>query len=136
MARKENKVDRYIRERIRQAREEADLSQGDLAQRVYKNRVTISDIERGRVGISGSDLFAFAQVLNKPINYFCPPFLLVTQDDVSPIEEELLIELRQLPETQQLMALEYIRQQRQIADRVSERQQSEAIQQALLAEEE
>jgi transcriptional regulator with XRE-family HTH domain len=49
-------LNRYIRERIHQSRLEANETQDDLAERPKKSRIPISDIDRGRVAVSTSDL--------------------------------------------------------------------------------
>src|SRR5687767_5610362 len=107
MAREENKASRYIRSRIFQAREEAGISQDELAHAIYKNRVTISDIERGRVGVDPVDLLHIAAKLQKPISYFFPEIRSINASgELSPVEEELLVVFRRLPDAQQFIALE------------------------------
>jgi len=128
---KNSKVDdvanRYIREKIRQARQEANESQDDLAQLLSKSRVTISDMERGRVAISASDLALISSILGKPISYFFPPQETYQKGDLTPTHEELLTMFDQLPETQQQIALEYIKQQVQIVQKVTERMSLDEI---------
>lgn len=122
---KNSKVDdvanRYIREKIRQARLEANESQDDLAQLLSKSRVTISDMERGRVAINASDLALISSILGKPISYFFPPQETYQKGDLTPIHEELLTMFDQLPELQQQIAIEYINQQLQLTQRAQER---------------
>lgn len=50
------KVNRYIRGQIRQVRTMAGESQNVMAKKLNKSRVTISDMERGRVTVSAEDL--------------------------------------------------------------------------------
>lgn len=56
--------------RIRAARSERGLTQKDLADHLEKTQATISDLERGKVQISASELYEIAAYLNKPIEYF------------------------------------------------------------------
>ena len=122
----EDKIDRYIRERIRQARTDANKTQDELAKAVYKNRVTISDIERGRVQVSASDLAFIAAELEKPISYFYPPVLGV-HGDFSPLEEELLAYFAKLDPPQQHISLEYVKQQVDATIRAYDRARADEI---------
>ncbi len=118
---RQSKIDdggnRYIREKIKQARHEADESQGDLAKALGKSRVTISDIERGRVSIGASDLGIIAAHYEKPISYFYPPRVVVKKDELDQLEEELIFLFSQLPEIQKRISLEYIKQQVDITNK-------------------
>jgi transcriptional regulator with XRE-family HTH domain len=67
-------ITNFIRQRVRSAREQNELSQDELARVIEKTNTTISDIERGKVGISTVDLALIAQHLGKPISYFFPAF--------------------------------------------------------------
>lgn len=51
-----------IAERVRLAREQAGLSQGQVARILEKHRPTISEIEAGRRRISAEELAAFARI--------------------------------------------------------------------------
>ena len=62
----------YIREHIKQARESKRMSQEELGKVIGKTNVTISDIERGKVGVSAVDLALIAKALNKPLSFFIP----------------------------------------------------------------
>lgn len=55
---------------IRAARSERGISQKDLADYLGKTQETISNLERGKVQVSASELYQIAQLLNKPIEYF------------------------------------------------------------------
>jgi transcriptional regulator with XRE-family HTH domain len=112
---------RYIREKVRQARTEANESQADLAKVFGKSRVTISDMERGRVSISASDLSLIAAHYNKPISYFYPPRVTINKEDLSHLAEELLFLFFQLPDTQKYIALEYVKSQVDITNRALKR---------------
>ncbi len=110
MGRREDRINKYIRERILQARREAKQTQEDLARELEKTRVAVSDLERGRVDVSASDLAIIAAHYGKPISYFFPPAVSV-QGELSALEQEILTNLAALPEPQQYIALEYVRQQ-------------------------
>jgi transcriptional regulator with XRE-family HTH domain len=59
-----------IVKRIKDARIERGKTQKDLADYLEKTSAAISDLERGKVQVSASDLYKIAQLLNKPIEYF------------------------------------------------------------------
>lgn len=124
----DDSANHYIREKIRQARTEANESQGDLAKALEKSRVTISDMERGRVVIGASDLGFIAAHYNKPISYFYPPRVKINKSELSPLEEELLFLFIQLPDTQKLIAIEYLKQQVEISNKASERERLQGSQ--------
>ncbi len=107
----DDKANQYIREKVKQARLEANETQDDLAQVLEKNRVAISDLERGRVAASAADLCFISAHYGKPISYFFPPQFTITSDDLSPFEQELIELIRRLEDTQKIISLEYIRQQ-------------------------
>lgn len=113
----ENKWDRFIGEKIKAAREERGMPQEELAKAVYKNRVTISDYERGRTEISAYDLMRIAQALGKPLMYFFPPLKGIREiqaNELTDRERELLQFFRQIQneEGEKLV----IQQARKIAD--------------------
>ena len=115
----DDEINRYIRERIHRVRLEANETQDDLAERLKKSRVSISDIERGRVTVSAADLALIANHYKKPISYFYPPVVIVNKDSLSPLEEELIFLFSQLPQTQQHITLEYTKQQFEITIKAS-----------------
>ena len=120
--RKEDKVNRFIRERIRLARTAANETQGDLAKELYKLRVAMSDLERGRVEVSAADLTSIAAHYDKTISFFYPPRVTVNKDQLSQLEEELISLFSQLPTTQQRIALEYVKQQLDITIKASDQE--------------
>jgi len=61
--------------KVRAARTEAGLLQGDLAKIVGRRQATISDIEHGKKEMGLSTLVLIAAALKKPITYFFPPDL-------------------------------------------------------------
>jgi transcriptional regulator with XRE-family HTH domain len=83
-------------ELIRKAREEAGLSQEQLAKDIYRRRLAVSEMENGKVEISAWTLPLLAAALNKPITYFFPSYILnqITPEKLSPIEQEILIHFR------------------------------------------
>jgi len=120
----DDELNRYIRERIRQVRIEANESQKDLARKLEKSRVAVSDMERGRVAASAADLALIAAWYEKPISYFYPPRVTVNKDQLSQLEEELIVLFSQLPVTQQHIALEYIKQQVDITIKAYDQEQN------------
>jgi len=56
--------------RAQAAREERGMSQEELARFIYRTRVTVSDMERGRVRVSTQDLALIGAGLEKPITHF------------------------------------------------------------------
>jgi len=61
--------------KVRQARKEAGLKQGELARMVGRRQATISDIEHGKKEMGLSTLVLIAAALEKPITYFFPDSL-------------------------------------------------------------
>ncbi len=120
-SRRNDKLNTYIRQRIKQARLEAGETQEDLAKKMEKTRVAISDLERGRVSVNSSDLGFIAAYYDKPISYFYPPRLKISKEDLSSMDEELLIIFWQLPEIQQHIAFEYVKQQLSVVNKAETR---------------
>lgn len=91
-----NKFTIYMGERIRTAREEAGLSQEELAKKVYLRRATLSDIENGKSEANTGTFVLLAYVLMKPLAYFLPPFMYdeLKKEDLSPAENEVITQLR------------------------------------------
>ena len=58
--------------RVRAARKEAGLLQGELAKMVRRRQATISDIEHGKKEMGLSTLVLIAAALEMPITYFFP----------------------------------------------------------------
>lgn len=113
MTKRQEQIAEFIREHIKQAREERNVSQDELSKAISKTNVTISDIERGKVGISAVDLALIAKALNKPISYFVPDYLHIR---IPPAElktnEQILIE--------EFRRLEYSELEKLILDFVSQ----------------
>lgn len=93
-----NKFTIYLGNQIQKARLEVGLSQEELSQYIYKRRATVSDIENGKGEVDASTLAILAHVLKKPFGYFYPPFLYreIKQEDLTPLENELLLQFRQI----------------------------------------
>jgi transcriptional regulator with XRE-family HTH domain len=93
---KPNKFTIEMGKLIQKAREEAGLSQEELAKVLYVRRPTISEIENGKSEISAGRLALLAGNLNKPISYFYPKWILrkITKEQLTPEEEEAVIQLR------------------------------------------
>ena len=114
---KNDKANTFIRERIKTARSEAKETQEILATALQKTRGAVSDLERGRVSVSAADLLIIARHFNKPINYFFPDNVKVSEGDLSPLDEELIKLFWELPEPQKHIALEYVRQQVEVINK-------------------
>ncbi len=95
---KPNKYTIVIGKQIQQARNDANLSQAELAKRIYCRRSTISDIETGKADVDAVTLALIAFILDKPIIYFFPGpvFLNLQFDELSEFERVLILQLRRL----------------------------------------
>ncbi len=93
---KPNKFTAAMGELIRKAREEAGLSQEELARYIYRRRATVTDLENGKHEPDASTLALLAAALEKPIQYFYPRHMWteIKPDTLSPKEKELLIHFR------------------------------------------
>ncbi len=82
----------------RTAREEAGLSQTELANLVYRRRSTISDLENGKSKVGITTLSLISVALDKPITYFIPPNIRakLKPDDLDTEELELIIQFRKI----------------------------------------
>lgn len=63
-------MNNQIVRRIKTTRKERKATQQDLADTLKKTAAAISDLERGKVQVSASDLYQIANFFNKPIEYF------------------------------------------------------------------
>lgn len=59
-----------LAERLRQAREAAGLSQGDVARELNLPRPAISQIENGNRRVEALELARFAKLYSRPLSYF------------------------------------------------------------------
>jgi transcriptional regulator with XRE-family HTH domain len=80
-------VESEIRGRIRRAREEAGLSQREVAEALGVAQVTVSDLERGRTRVSAADLARLATILGVGVAGFYPG---VEQGELTDAEQTLL----------------------------------------------
>ena len=98
---------------VRQAREDAGLSQARLGGMVYRRRATISDIENGKSELTVSSLALISAALDKPISYFFPWFVYdnLAPEDLNPAEQEVLKLFRKIrSEGLEQLAISQIRQ--------------------------
>jgi len=65
-------IAKFIASRIVEARERAGLTQEELGKAIDKTNVSVSDIERERVGVTAVDLALIAKELKQPLEYFYP----------------------------------------------------------------
>jgi transcriptional regulator with XRE-family HTH domain len=88
----------YMGTMIRQAREEMEMSQEELADRTFRRRLAVSEMENGKVTINAWTLLILADVLKKPLAYFFPPHLItdIPDNSLSPKEHELITYFRKI----------------------------------------
>lgn len=130
----EDKYNRYIREKIKEARKEKNWTQAQLAKEVSKSQGNISDIENGRLQVSAVDLMGIAIVLEKPVRWFMPVYV-PTEGDLTSNEWELIHHFRRIWGNEALERLA-IKQVQQIADAATEadiKQHREAVEKEQLA---
>ncbi len=91
-----NKFTLYMGERIKDARIDAGISQQDLAHQIYKRQASLSDYENGKAIVNSDTLGLLAIILNKPLEYFYPPYSYqkTRPEDLSPEEDELIKNFR------------------------------------------
>lgn len=77
--------------------------------------------------ISASELGLIASHYEKPISFFYPPRVTINKSELALLEEELLFLFIQLPDTQKLIAIEYVKQQVEISIRARERAKFEEL---------
>lgn len=75
---------RLIGERIRLAREDADLSQDTVSRRLgFNDRQTLSAIELGQRRVSPEELLRFSEVLDRSLDFFTDPYLVASPQALS-----------------------------------------------------
>ena len=92
-----NKYTMAMGELIRKAREESGLTQEQLAEKIYRKKLAVSEMENGKVEINAWVLLYLSQALEKPISYFFPKRLLnfdPDQDKLSEMEKDLINHFR------------------------------------------
>jgi transcriptional regulator with XRE-family HTH domain len=80
--------------KVRETRKMRGLTQADIAQVLDKTSSTVSDIERGKIQISATDLYKISILLNKPIEYFYG-------DEFNDETQELIFLIRSQPKEYQ-----------------------------------
>ena len=93
-----NKFTIAMGELIKKAREDAGLSQEQLANMIYRRRATVSDMENGKVEVAAGTLALLAAALDKPITYFYPRWMKrdIQEDNLTSEEHELIMCFRYL----------------------------------------
>jgi len=88
----------YMGSMIRLAREEKGISQEELADRTFRRRLAVSEMENGKVAINAWTLLILADVLKKPLAYFFPPHLVtdIPDNSLNPKEHELITYFRKI----------------------------------------
>ncbi|GEM_PF-208510 len=110
--------DKYIGRQIQRAREEAGLSQGELAARIGCTQSALSNYELGKRKLSLINLVQIARALNKPLRYFTGPTGETEQEEqgIHLLEDrrlrDILLEAAELPAAEQEAILRYIRQRK------------------------
>ena len=107
-----NKQMSAMGELIRKARQDAGLTQAQLAKKIHLKRLAVSEMENGKVEISAQTIPLLASSLDKPISYFFPAYVQkeITSEQLSPEEQELLIHFRNIwPEHLREVAINLIK---------------------------
>ena len=65
-------IEKYIQERLKQARLESGLSQTEAAKLLKRHQSFVSRSENGTRRVDIIDLIQFGKIYNKPIKYFLP----------------------------------------------------------------
>ena len=88
---KPNKFTLYMGDAIKQAREEAGMSQEELAEMIYRRRATLSDIETGKADVDAGTLWLLSAYLKKPLSYFYPDYARenMRPEEMGALEHEL-----------------------------------------------
>lgn len=111
----EDKYNRYIRERVVQARKEKGITQEELARLTHRSRSAIANLEIGKTEINAVDLMGIAFVLEKPVRYFYPQYV-PTEDDLSNKEWELIHHFRRIQnEAVEELAIKQVKQLADVA---------------------
>lgn len=82
-----DEIYKAIGSRVKAKREQADLKQDQLAERVGLTRTSISNIENGRQRIQVHTLFMIAEALNVPVETLLP---LNLTEEPEEIDEQVL----------------------------------------------
>src|SRR5690606_29319938 len=68
-----NSIRRQVGQRIREAREDAGLSQQGLADKLEKRQAYISELETGKTEPDVNTLIQLSYYLGRPVEFFIPP---------------------------------------------------------------
>ena len=85
-----------IAERLRLAREQAGLSQGQVARLLHKHRPTISEIEAGRRRVSAEEVGMFADIYEVSASW-----LLGRETDAAEFNDRVQLAARELAKLRQ-----------------------------------
>ena len=93
-----NKLSVAMGKLIKHAREEKGMSQAELAEKIYKRRPSMSEIENGKMYPDVQDLILLSYYLDKPLVYFIPDFAYRKTElsNLTEDETELLIQFRKI----------------------------------------
>lgn len=110
---------REMGRRIQQAREQAGLSQTELAAKLGCTQSALSNYELGKRRIHLSNLEQIAQLLKKPLSHFMEPTAdSYSKDQALLLEEprlrEILLQAAELPVEDKERVLEYIKWRKSI----------------------
>lgn len=106
-------IDRYVGQRVREARDGAGLSLHDLAQAVGHDADALAAIEEGRASATAADLVRLSLVLHTSVGAFLPG---VSEADLNDSERALLALFRQLDGEWQANVIESLRAQVALID--------------------
>ncbi len=108
-----NRHTKGMGELIRKAREDAGLTQEELADKTHRRRTAVYEMEKGKVEVNAWTIVYLADALNKPITYFYPKGDLDNdpkEEDLSDLEKELINNFRYIPyEGQKKLAIQLIK---------------------------
>jgi transcriptional regulator with XRE-family HTH domain len=93
-----NKVTIAVGDLIKKAREEAGLSQEELGEFIGRKRLSVSEMENGKIEFSALLLPYLSAALKKPISYFFPLryFPNITEESLKPLEYEAIEYFREI----------------------------------------
>ena len=109
---KPNRFTKYMGNQVRIARNEAGFSQEKLVKKLYLRRLTLSDIENGKVEVDASTLDLLSYYLKKPLTYFFqkPIYEELVQKDMDQYVLELQMHFEQIHEDElKKLAIEIVR---------------------------
>lgn len=97
---------------IQKAREEAGLSQEELASRLGLTQAALSNYELGKRRLYLKNIEQIAKVLNKPLNYFMEDYVETLKTKAGSSPDNTIVEINRLlatlPEDERINILEYI----------------------------